>query len=153
MWIIPGVSDREIVSISTSVVVSHNKNIGKNVFLWYKANFDSIRHYISEFTSTFLEVHHRSDSIDVIWNDYKTLCKDCMAMTSQTKSVKQQLPWITRNIKRLLRKKQRKYNLARRANTDDHWRAYYNLKKEVQRLCRASHNNYVPHTTIMSHPY
>ena len=64
-------------------------------------------------------------------------------MVPQTKSVKQKLPWITRNIKRMSSKKKRKYGLARRTNTEDHWRAYYNLKKEVQRLCRASHNNYV----------
>ena len=64
-------------------------------------------------------------------------------MIPQMESVKQQLPWITRNIKRLSRKKQRKYNLARRTNTDDHWKACYNLKKEVQRLCHSSHNNYV----------
>ena len=64
-------------------------------------------------------------------------------MIPQKKAVKQHIPWITNDIKRLSRKKQRKYNLARRTNTDENWRAYYNLKKEVQKLCRSSHNNYV----------
>ena len=64
-------------------------------------------------------------------------------MIPQKKAVTQHIPWITNDIKRLSRKKQRKYNLARRTNTDENWRAYYNLKKEVQKLCRSSHNNYV----------
>ena len=52
-----------------------------------------------------------------------------------------QPPWITRDInKRLSRKKQRKYNNTRRTNLDEDWSAYRNLKKEIQRLCRTSHN-------------
>ena len=66
-----------------------------------------------------------------------------MAMIPQKKSIKHQLPWITNSIKRLSRKKQRKYNLAHQTNTDDNWAAYRNLKKQVQRLCHTSHNNYV----------
>ena len=62
-------------------------------------------------------------------------------MIPQTKSVKQLgLLEILRDCQE---KKKRKYDLARRTNTDDHWRAYYNQKKEVQRLYHASHNNYV----------
>ena len=106
--VIPGISDHEIVSISTSVVISHNKNTAKNVFLWHKVNFDSIRHHITEFSTTFLEVYHHNNPVDVLWNNYKALCKDCLAMIPQTKSVKQKLPWITRNIKRLSREKKRK---------------------------------------------
>ena len=62
---------------------------------------------------------------------------------TQKKATKQQISWITNDIKRLSRNKQRKYNLACRTKTDENWRAYHNLKKEVQRLCRSSHNNYV----------
>ena len=54
-----------------------------------------------------------------------------------------QPPWITRDIKRLSRKKQRKYNNARRTNSDKDWSAYCKLKKEIQRLCRTSHNSYI----------
>lgn len=109
----------------------------------HKANFDSINDYISDFASTFLDSHDHNDPIDALWDEYKALCATCLAMIPQKKTVKQQTPWITNDIKKLSRKKQRKYNLAHRINRDENWRAYYNLKKEVQRLCRSSHNNYV----------
>ena len=125
--VIPGISDHEIVSISTTVAVSHNMKQERNIFLWHKANFDSINDYISDFAiaSTFLDSHDHSDPIDTLWDEYKALCATCLAMISQKKAVKQQTPWITNDIKKLSRKKQRKYNLARRINTDKNWRAYY----------------------------
>ena len=58
-------------------------------------------------------------------------------MIAQKKSAKHQVLWITNNIKRL------SSSLARRTNTNENWPIYHNLKKEVQQLCRSSHNNYV----------
>ena len=52
-------------------------------------------------------------------------------------------PWITRDIKRLSRMKQHKYNNAHRMNLDEDWSAYHHLKKEIKKLCRISHNNYI----------
>ena len=54
-----------------------------------------------------------------------------------------QPPLITHSIKRLSRKKQHKYNNARRTNSDNDWLEYCNFKKEIQKLCRTSHNNYL----------
>ena len=78
--VIPGISDHEIVSISTTVAVSHNMNQERNIFLWHKANFDSINDYISDFASTFLDSHDHNDSIDTLWDEYKALCATCLAM-------------------------------------------------------------------------
>ena len=50
-------------------------------------------------------------------------------MIPQKKFAKHQVPWIANNIKRLSRKKQKKYNLARRTNTDENQGIYLNLKR------------------------
>ena len=52
-------------------------------------------------------------------------------------------PWLSKTIKKLTRVKQRKYNTACRTNSPESWSAYHDLKKQVQKLCRASHNSYV----------
>ena len=142
--VISGISDHEIVCISSTVSVPYTKKQERNIFIWHKANFDSINDHITDFTDTFLQSHDHNDPIDILWNEYKALCEACLAMIPQRKSTKHQIPWITNNIKRLSRKKQRQYNLARRTNTDENWSAYRNLKKEVQRLCRSSHNKQDP---------
>ena len=52
-------------------------------------------------------------------------------------------PWLSKSIKKLTRVKQQKYNTTCHANSPENWSAYYDLKKQVQKLCRASHNSYV----------
>ena len=82
-----GISDHEIVSISTSVVISHSKTTERNVFQWHRANFDLIRDHISEFADTFLEVFHHTDPIDILWTEFKALCKDCMHGNDTTNKI------------------------------------------------------------------
>ena len=52
-------------------------------------------------------------------------------------------PWITTHIKRLSRKKQRLYNLARASNCPIKWKTYRNFKKEVQHKCREAYHRYI----------
>ena len=52
-------------------------------------------------------------------------------------------PWISHHIQRLLRKKQRLYNIAKSSQSSAHWQNYYKLKKEVHKSCQAAFNDYV----------
>ena len=52
-------------------------------------------------------------------------------------------PWITNQIKRLSRKKQRLYNRARLTNHPNDWSSYYEIKRLCQRECRNTYNDYV----------
>ena len=52
-------------------------------------------------------------------------------------------PWISHHIQRLLRKKQRLYNIAKSSQSSAHWQNYYKLKKEVHKSCQAAYNDYV----------
>jgi hypothetical protein len=53
---------------------------------------------------------------------------------------KQHVPWITTHIKRLIRRRQRRYNAAKKHNTNKNWKKY----KEMKNLVRKTMNdNYV----------
>ena len=54
-------------------------------------------------------------------------------------------PWMNPAIKSLSHRKQRLYNLARHSKSSDAWQKYRQIKKEVQRACRQSHNSYIQH--------
>ena len=89
-------------------------------------------------------MHNRNTSVNVLWDEFKILCRSCVdKIPHRLSCANDQPPWITHSIKRLSRKKQRKYNNARRTNSDNDWLEYRNLKKEIQKLCRTSHNNYL----------
>ena len=53
------------------------------------------------------------------------------------------VPWISPNIKRMIRKKQRLYNRARKSNLHQDWSAFKQWRNVTSRALRSSHDNYV----------
>ena len=96
-----------------------------------------------------MNTHDSNTPIDTPWNEFKTLCNQCLNMIPQKCVTTKACPsWLTGKIKRLSRRKQRKYNKACLTNNPDDWAGYHKLKKDMQRLCRTSRNNYVHHCWI-----
>ena len=52
-------------------------------------------------------------------------------------------PWITRQLKRLARKKSRSYKKAKQSDDPRDWQRYKTLKKQMQFDCRITHQKYV----------
>ena len=55
--VIPGISDYEIVSISTSVTIPYSKSTARNILLWPRTDFELINHHIAQFTAFFMNTH------------------------------------------------------------------------------------------------
>ena len=53
------------------------------------------------------------------------------------------VPWITREIKTLIRKKQRIYNQAKRTNNEKHSEEFKQIRKTIQSKLNKSHQNYI----------
>ena len=81
--------------------------------------------------------------IDELWKEFKQACNECLQQVPILAPHDSRKPWITNNIKRLSRQKQRHFNRARQTNHVDDWNAYYELKRKTQQECRRSHNCYV----------
>ena len=52
-------------------------------------------------------------------------------------------PWITRQIKRLAKKKSRSYKKANQSNDPRDWQRYKSLKKQMQFDCRRAHQKHI----------
>ena len=80
--------------------------------------------------------------VDVLWKVFKEMCQKCLDMIpSRTYKPGHSPPWMNPAIKHLSHRKQRLYNLARHSKSSDAWQKYRQIKKEVQRACRQSHNS------------
>ena len=55
-------------------------------------------------------------------------------------------PWMTTDIKRLLRRRQKAFSRARHKNKTADWARYKQLKTTVQREARKAHDQYVDNT-------
>ena len=72
------------------------------------------------------------------------MCFDCLGLVpTKLRSNRSKQPWINAYIRRLSRKKQRLYNLAKFSNSRHNWEVYRTFKRKVQGECRKAYNNYI----------
>ena len=62
--------------------------------------------------------------------------------TTKSKT-KRDLPWITRNIKCEIRKKDRQSCIARKSKKHEDWSAYRIKRQQLQKLLRSAHDDYI----------
>ena len=70
---------------------------------------------------------------------------------TKTSSTRTHLPWMSSTLKRLIRKKQRLYNRARRYHRDTDWSEYKLMQKEVNFKLKHQHKTYVTNLVSSSH--
>jgi len=51
---IPGISDHEAVLVMSNVSVKMQPSVTRKIFLWQKANFDTIKEKIQQFSNSYL---------------------------------------------------------------------------------------------------
>ena len=75
----------------------------------------------------------------------RALILDCMEkfVPKKIASGRQDLPWMTRTVKRLIRCKQRAYNRVKKSNKDRDWALFRKLRKKTQSALKTAHWNYL----------
>lgn len=140
----PGLSDHELIIIESSLVATLTESQPRTVYLWHQADWQAINERLSNFSNNFLSNYSVDTSIQDLWNSFKWECHSCLDLIPcKTLSQSPKHPWINTQIKRLSSKKKRLYNKARNSCLESDWKAYKELKKQVQRECRKAHNTYV----------
>ena len=104
----------------------------------------SIKNLLIQSSQLFFSKFSLSTPINTLWEEFKSICSDCLSLVpTKFSNTAAKQPWITTHIKRLSRKKQRLYNLARASNCPIKWKSYRNFKKEVQHKCREAYHRYI----------
>ena len=93
----------------------------------------------------FLMENPTSRTTEENWKSFKSaLHQAIIKQVPTTKSkTKRHLPWITRNIKCEIRKKDRQYRKARKSKKHEDWSAYRIKRQQLQKLLRSAHDDYI----------
>jgi hypothetical protein len=144
---IPGVSDHDVVLVDSSIQAPRNKKEPRNILLYGKANWTGMRTSTKDFATSFLPALH-SRSVQDNWLVIKEHIQNNIKEHIPTKLVSSRynLPWVTSNLRRLTRKKQRLYNAARKVNSTTAWDKYRKFKKDLAAKIKTAHNEYVFNT-------
>ena len=106
--------------------------IYKKIYLWPRADFDDIRTIANNLSEEFLNEFDSDTPIEVLWSEFKTICKKCLDQVPTKLSVKcPRQPRINSKIKRFSNKRQCLYNKARRTGDASDVQIYKQFKKLV----------------------
>lgn len=74
--------------------------------------------------------HISSADVSENWNDLKRTITEAINkfVPQKTLGGKKYAPWIRTHIKRLIRRRQRRYNAAKKHNTNKNWKKYKDMR-------------------------
>ena len=144
--VVPGMSDHLAVLTTLDVrPKQHSNKLSHTVYKYKSANFEGLRADMAAYAAMFLMENPTSRTTEENWKSFKSaLHQAIIKHVPTTKSkTKRHLPWITRNIKCEIRKKDRQYRKARKSKKHEDWSAYRIKRQQLQKLLRSAHDDYI----------
>ena len=142
----PGISDHEhLLIIRCKCKVRQNKKKSRHVHLYKKANWENARTQLKIAWEFFFNQTPEHNSVDTNWAYFKDTIRATIdkCVPSKNTSGKYRPPWFTSEINRLIRKRQRSYNKAKKSSKEADWTRFVNIRKETQTKLRKAHQEYV----------
>ena len=114
-------------------------------YLYKKADISALDNELDQLVQEFSTRDPTNFSVDENWLFCSSKLKAAIDKWVPKKQVKshRRLPWITRQIKRMMRKRERLFKMARRSKRASHWQSYKKYRKLVKRQIHLAHSNYV----------
>ena len=141
----PGVSDHDHTVITRVALKPHyQRKKPRSIHLFNKANWDQIKGDLSK-AGTAFEKDHISRSTEGNWCFLRDNILEAIGkhVPKKTISGRHRKPWMTREITRLVRKKDRWHKRAKKSGKEKDMLKFQDLRKEAQRTMRSAHNSYL----------
>ena len=123
----------------------HNKKAQRRVPIYKRANWDQIKDDMQSFEEHFMNGSPSTRSVEDNWTSFKHCLLSSVNKNIPYKTIgkRKVLPWLTRAVKRLISKKHRAYNTAKRLQDNTSWAKFLKLRKTVQKMLHNAHLNYL----------
>ena len=118
----------------------------RKIHLWRHADIDKLKQDACSFTTSFIQTFTTDSSIHTMWYYIKSNLTDLheQHVPSKFTTTRFHQPWITTEIKRITRRKQRAYSRCRtKPTTSREHRKYRELQKQTKQLCKSAYNTYI----------
>ena len=142
----PGVSDHDqLVIVDTDLRASVNKKRPRNIQLFSKADWNEIRADFGKFEDKFFSTLPSQRTVEENWTQFKSAVLGGIEKWVPTKRtrVKNDLPWMTRELLHLKRRKQRAHTKAKQSRSDKDWARFRHLRKVLRQHMNTAYMDYV----------
>jgi hypothetical protein len=141
-----GLSDHDILSIRTSLKPTKSVKATRTVYNYKKANWDEVKTNMSDLYNTFMAEDRANSSVEDNWKYFKDAVFRVMDAWIPKKTVKKKadVPWITKEIRRMIRKKKWMYKQALKyGRNNQQCIAFNEYRKLVRNRIHSSYHNYL----------
>jgi hypothetical protein len=142
-----GRSDHDTVLIDLTLTAHQQRSSPRKILLWNKADQSIIGSHIQVATEKIMRTQYTS--VNDRWNDFKNAMSVIITADLVPSKISRKRPsntWMTTDITRLLRRRQKAFSRARHTNKTTDWVRYKQLKTTVQKEARKAHDQYVDNT-------
>ena len=141
----PGISDHDIVYAEMDINPVKTKQKPRTIPLYKRANWMSIQEEMKELKSKLEEDETNGASTDDLWNTFKRELTSSTSRHIPTKTARQKdkLPWISKEIRSLIKRRDRAFKCKKKTNHKDDIKRYKDLKHQVQRKSRRAYWDYI----------
>ena len=139
---VPGIGDHDMIvtDIDTKPIFINQPK--RKCYLFSKADWNSLNKASSEISSEIHDMLLNGKNVNELWTYFKETLKGKIDLfvPSRLRGGRPRTPWINRDIKKLLKKKQRLFIQARKSGL---WNNYKNFQRECKRTIRRAEWNYM----------
>ena len=135
-----GMSDHEIVISIVDVNTKTTKKKPRRVHIYKNGNIENIREDMITFRRELEKA--RTKSADEMYNKFVEVIRTSTEkhVPHKTLSGRWDAPLVNRNIKRLIRKKKRRYDKAKQSGTPEDWETFKEFRRFVKQELIKSHD-------------
>ena len=140
-----GRADHDIVLVEYDIKAKSILQSPRKVFLYKRADMQGLKDHILAFADRFMSQDFAHVDVNEMWNEFKTVLLNAVNKFIPSKMTKGKLgyPWIDSRIRALIRKKEKLYHKARRADNESLKSRYKRLRAQVQKEMRDAYWRYV----------
>ena len=138
-------ADHDAVSVLLDTTVKYSRKKPRKVYLYKKGDMGKLRVELETYKDTFLQSNPMERTIEENWTSFKTNLFHVMDNCIPQKHISswQDSPWMNSGIKRLIRKKKRLWNNAKRTDTAENWQKFKVTRKAVKSSMKKAYEEYV----------
>ena len=140
----PGLGDHDVVSAEALLKPTLHKQKPRKVFIFSRADWPTLKAKMKLYKQSFLSNHY-GQTVEQHWTDFTTTLDKLVQECIPAKLIrgKSSLPWITQEIKRLIRKRDSLYRKFKRSGDSDIKTKFQTLRQQIKKKIKDSYQAYL----------
>ena len=137
----PGLGDHDLISAEALLKPTLQKQKPRKTMIFRKADWPKLKSKMKAYQQTFL-TNHIGKTAEELWTDFSTTLDKFSHECIPSKLIqgKSSLPWVTQEIKRLIRKRDRLYTNFKKTGRLDIKTQFQTLRQQIKKKIKASYH-------------